>query len=254
MAEKEHVEKIKDSKFNRQRAETATLRSNCTSGFIFTLGGTARLQSAFHHIIAISSIQDGNIKPADSLDFFHDCMAVTPWDTNDGPNLIGLPLKSVYGNADRYSLTSILETIHSQLPGMANVDAGLGVFGSVPDLPCHQVEHDDYNTEQVIDICKNVWKPLARVRKNCAVDGTSIQGQLESSSVAWRQFLTARGKECGGAAHCWRNRNEPGFDSFWYIPFSMNPGNPRKTIPPPDLASRSGSIKAWLKACFTMIR
>src|SRR5262249_13309996 len=34
---KEHVEKVRNSKFNRQRAETETLRSNCGSdGYVFT--------------------------------------------------------------------------------------------------------------------------------------------------------------------------------------------------------------------------
>jgi hypothetical protein len=253
MADKEHVKKIRNSKFNRQRAETATLRANCTTGFVFTHNGTASGQSAFHHVLAVSSLQDGNIQPADKLEFYHDCMKLTTWDINDGPNLMGLPLKEVYESADRNPLSSTLSLIHDNLPGMANADAQLGNFGSIPDLPCHQNEHDDYNVEQVKDLIDHIWEPLAEVQQDCAVKGKNILEELQKATVAWRQFLIGRGKECGGAAHCWRNRNQPGYDAFWFIPFSMNPVNPRKAIPPPDLAERPKSIKAWLATIFNSL-
>jgi hypothetical protein len=248
MADKEHVEKIIESKFKRQRAETATLRANCTSGFIFTFNAGAAGQSAFHHILAVSSLQDGNIVPADNLPFFHDCMAITPWDINDGPNLIGLPLKPVYESADRNPTAAAI----SLTPGMADLSGAMGGFGAVPDLPCHQNEHDDYNKEQTIDLTNNIWQPLDEARKECSVDKRSILDELKSGIAAWRQFLTNRGKEHGGAANCWRNRNEPGYDAFWYIPFSMNPGTPRKAIPPPKLPTKQ--IAAWLETLFNTIR
>jgi hypothetical protein len=252
--DKEHIKRIKESKFVRQREkDTATLRSNCTSGYRFG-DATAQGQSAVHHIVAISSLQDGQIKPWSKIKFFRDCMAVTEWDTNQGPNLINLPLKNVYASADRYSPTDMVASIRDMLPGMGNVDAALGVFGAVPDLPCHQWEHGEYNTEQVIDLKKNIWEPLAENQEACKVDGKSIQGELESASVAWRQFLTARGSEHGGAALCWRNRNKPGYDVFWYIPFSMNPGTPKKVNPPPDLSEKEGTVKAWLKALFNLVK
>jgi len=250
MADKEHVERLKESKFNRQRAETSTLRANCTTGFIFTLNGTAAGQSAFHHILAISSLQDGTILPNENLAFFHDCMAATTWDINDGPNLIGLPLKPVYESADRNPVTRAV----SLIAGMGDLSAAMGNFGGVPDLPCHQNEHDDYNKHQAIDLTDNIWNPLNDVREECKVDGRSILDELKSAIAAWRQFLVNRGAEHGGAASCWRNRNQPGYRDFWYIPFSMNPGNPLKAIPPPDLSKRSATIDAWLETLFNTIR
>jgi hypothetical protein len=249
--DKEHIKRIKESKFVRQREkDTATLRSKCQSGYRFG-DVTAKGQSAVHHIVAISSLQDGNIKPRNKIKFFRDCMALTTWDTNEGPNLINMPLKNVYASADRYSPSEMVASIRDMLPGMGIADAPLGVFGSVPDLPCHQWEHDAYNTEQVIDLFKNIWEPLAENQEACKVKASSLQGELENSSVAWRQFLTGRGSEHGGAAHCWLNRNEPGYEAFWYIPFSMNPGTPKKVKPPPPLQK---GVKAWLKTLFGLVK
>jgi hypothetical protein len=255
MADKEHVEVIKDSKFNRQRAETPTLRANCTTGFIFTFSGGAAGKSEFHHILSISSLQDGNIQPNDKLDFFHNCMAMTEWDTNDGHNLIGLPRKDVYESADRRPLAAGESPFQLQLPGAANWDAAVGIFGSVPDLPCHQWEHDDYNKEQVKDLKTKLWQPLARERKNCTADGKSIKRELEGRSDAWRTFLVNRGKEEGGCALCWRNRNKPGYAEFWFKPFSMNPVSPKRVIPPPEhIDDRTGTIKQWLETLFEAVK
>jgi hypothetical protein len=251
--EKEHVERIKKSKFNRQRAETRTLRANCTSGYMFEHEGTAAGQSEFHHVLAISSLQDGNIRPEDKLDFYHNCMAMTTWDINDGPNLMGMPVKAIFENAERQPLTDVVSLIHEQFPGMAIVDAQLGAFGSLPDLPCHDNEHNDYNTEQVKDLRANIWEPLEEVQEDCSINGKDILAELERATLAWRQFLIARGKECGGAAHCWRNRNEPGYNEFWYIPFSMNPGTPLKAMPPPDLRDRPSTIANWLSTLFNTV-
>jgi hypothetical protein len=245
---KEHVERIEKSNFNRQRAGTDTLRANCSSGFIFTRNEKSAGQSAFHHILAISSLQDGSISPAENLDFFHDCMAATTWDTNDGKNLIGLPLRRVYASSELYPTTWAI----SLTPGMGDLGGAMGMFGGIPDLPCHQVEHDDYNREQVTDLIQNVWKPLNDKRKECEVNGKSIRDELDGSIAAWRQFLVNRGSEHGGAASCWRNRNRPGYDLFWYIPFSMNPGTPRKAQPPPPKPDRG--VKAWLRELFNIIR
>jgi hypothetical protein len=247
---KEHVKKIKKSDFNRQRAETSTLRANCKKGYIFTHAGGAAGQSEFHHIVCISSMQDSEIEPQGKLYFFHDCMAVTKWDTNDEPNLIGLSTKLPYGQSKRIADT-LLAVIHAKLPGLSNLEAQGGAFGSLPELPCHTNEHPDYTKEVTKYLNKNVWNPLAREAKNCKVDGVNIRGQLENAIFQWYMFLSGRGRENGGAAHCWLNRLEPGYENFWYIPFSMNPGTPTKVLPPPDRPSKG--IRAWLEKLFKIV-
>src|SRR5678815_488005 len=106
---KEHVEKVRTSKFNRQM-EKDVLRSNCGGeGYVFcnlaTDGSTnAAGRSQFHHVLPISSLQDAQItypEKGEEIDFIHKCMAITTWDINEQPNLLGLPSKLPYEDADR---------------------------------------------------------------------------------------------------------------------------------------------------------
>ena len=98
---KEHVDKVRESKFNRQRCETAELRSNCgKDGYVFRnepSPGTVNAagQCEFHHVLPIQSLQDAKIledkTSKTQKDFLHKCMATTNWNINKQPNLIGLP-------------------------------------------------------------------------------------------------------------------------------------------------------------------
>jgi hypothetical protein len=194
-------------------------------------------------MVCISAMQDGNIEPANKLDFFHNCMAATTWDINDGHNLISLPTRQPYGHSDRD------DVVNSARGALA--DAMAGIFGAIPDLPCHSNEHPAYTEAVIVDLKKNLWRPLARDQKKCKADGKSIRRQLRNASTAWRTFLTDRGAEHGGAALCWKNRNEPGYDAFWYIPFSMAP-NPTKSTAPPDYDDRKVFVKVWLKTLFSL--
>ena len=254
MAEaKEHVEKLKETKFNRQRARTDVLRENCTAGYVFTYSGGAAGQSEFHHIIPISAMQDNSIEPSDKLDFFHDCMAATTWDTNTSQNLIGLPTKQAYMALDRKSDQNVARhsgmKATSFISAIRNIASRMAAFATVPDLPCHDNDHPSYTEELIQYLKRQIWQPLAQEKKACNVNGKSIRSQLESASSHWRQFLVKRGAEHGGAAHCWVKRHEPGYDKFWYIPFSMNPGTPRKAKPPPKLPKKNQA--EWLEKLFS---
>lgn len=97
----EHVDEIEKSKFNRQRAATDKLRKNCKEGYIFTRKGVKEVkeginkgksykfvnasgQSAFHHVLPVTTLQDGNINVKDDvLQYIHNSMAATKWDIND---------------------------------------------------------------------------------------------------------------------------------------------------------------------------
>ncbi len=247
----EHVDKIVESKFNRRPASTETLRSNCTTGYIFTFDEGAGGQSQYHHILPIQTLADDFMEPTDKIDFFHSCMAATSWDINDGHNLISLPVRDVYYNYEKRSQTPVVQAaglaatpFRSALRDLA---AQMGVFGALPDLPCHEIGHNpDYNHGVINYLQQQVWRPLAREQKACSVDSEDIRGQLEAASDHWRNFLVTRGNERGGTSHCWVHRNDPGYDQFWFVPFSMNPGTPTKVPPPPPWPGRG--LKTWLQS------
>ncbi|MCA9199227.1 MAG: hypothetical protein KDA87_16895 [Planctomycetales bacterium] len=252
----EHVQQILDEgKFQRRPVGTNDLRANCSTGYIFTTSSAStgetisENRSNFHHILPIETISDGAIVPADKLDFFHNCMAITEWDINDADNLIGLPTRSVFEAAERTGAAKSDEHASSWMSGLRNVSAQLGMRGTLPDLPCHEIEHNpDYNDGVISYLEKQVWQPLAKQQSDCNIDPKSIRSQLCKASKHWRSFLENRGKEHGGASRCWHKRNETGFKHIWYIPFSMNPGTPRPVPPPPPLENRPSTIKNWMKS------
>ena len=250
MSNKEHVDKIIESKFNRQRASTETLRANCSTGYAFTHGGKAARQSEYHHILPVETIQDASIEPSDELDFFHNCMAMTTWDINESENLIGLPTKIPYLEFDRDPDRNVARSsdrtankFHSQIRNLA---AALGAFGTIPDLPCHKNDHPRYNEDLILYIQRNVWQVLQIERQKCKIQGKSILKELRSASSHWRKFLVNRGADHGGAAHCWENREKPEYAEYWFIPLSLDPGTPRKVPVPPRYAG--SNRKAWLKS------
>ena len=248
----EEFEDVEKSKFNRIPASTSTCRANCKdwyAGYKFISEGNAKGQSAFHHIICIHSIQNEQIKPNDKLDFFRKCMVLTVWDINDGHNLISLPTKEVFYRSDLKGLNPkqlVFSFIHE-------MDAQMGKFGTVPDLPCHTNDnnaHEKYRTEVIDHLEKNVWKPLAEGQdlEECEkVDGKSIKTELRRVSDFWRQFLIVRGR---GAAVCWKNRHDESFKNKWYIPLSMDPGDPPKRLPPKNWSEVGKNLKSWLENIF----
>jgi hypothetical protein len=247
---KEHIKRIRNSKFNRQRASTSTLRSNCSTGYMFTWGTGAAGQAEYHHILPIECLQDDCIQPDSHIEFFRNCMALTVWDINNGDNLLGLPTKFPY----KGFVDNVAAVIAGLNPGLANAQAMAGGFGAVPDLPCHKREHyPAYNDGVADDLNDKVWLKLAKDQPKCRAKGTDIQGHLENASFHWRMKLLNRGKggDSGGlgAAYCWRNRNEPECKPIWYIPFSMNPGTPERLEPPPERPVGKG-VKAWFQNIF----
>lgn len=251
----DHVPPVKDWKINRIRGSTEKLRGNCTTGYMFTVGDQAKGQSEYHHILPIESLQDGSIEPQAKLEFLQCCLAITEWDIDKGDNLIGMPTKGVYEAADRKANKTDMEgagtdanPFRSRLRELA---AQVGFFGTLPDIPCHENAHNLYNVEVIKYLCKKIWQPLAKEKEDCNVSPKSVAGQLDSASKHWRDFLVNRGTSNRGAAHCWVHRHDPGYDAFWYIPFSMNPGKPRKAKAPPRLPPTKQAD--WLKNLFNLV-
>lgn len=254
---KEHVEKVRESKFNRQRAETDVLRANCgRDGYVFSYtppGGEvgAAGQCEFHHALPICSLQDANILKdeleAEEKDFIHKCMAITTWDTNKKFNLIGLPTKGPYEDADRK-----LAKHGATLDSLRKLKASLGGFGALPDLPCHLNSHDKYDIAVINRLDSEFWPNLLDHREKCEDKGKNIRQMLIDECKHWKQWVTDRGKEHGGAAECWVKRNKEK-KNVWYIPLSLHP-NPPKTRPPPNIFDiEDGSTqKQWLENLFSL--
>jgi len=219
----EHIEKVRANQdFIRQREnDTNKLRTSC-AGRGHTTAGTC----GFHHILPVSSMQDGQIAFQKKLTFFHKCMAVTTWNTNGKDNLVGLPIKS----------------------------ALVGRNPKVPDWPCHQWGHPAYNIKVVESLNSNLWQPLDDQAADCRAKGKDIAEEIEEMSIHWFDFLEDRGKEERGAGYCWLHKNDPGMEDTWHIPFSMDPdgGEPRK--PPKDFGGTVGAAGEWMKEVFKFAR
>lgn len=251
---KEHVDKIKTSKFNRQRAETSVLRANTGSdGYVFCHSDpsdpgnvTAAGQCEFHHVLPISSLQDAAIrggKKDENLDFVHKCMAKTTWDINEQPNMLGLPTKGPFEDADGKAAKG------QTLAALVALNPMAGNFGSLPNLPCHLNDHDKFTAAVIDKFNAELWPELIEQREECKDRGKSIRALLRSHSNDWKSFLKTRGGEHGGAADCWVNRETK--KSVWYIPLSMAP-DPRKSDPPPNVHKRGAmTVRAWLEKIFS---
>lgn len=249
----EHVEVLQNSEFNRQRANTDALRSKCSKGYIFSNAGStvkngktinfvnAAGQCAFHHILPITSLQDANITVnADELEHVHLCMAATKWDINDTPNLIGLPLKPAYQSADR--LLSDDKTIDD----IRALNPARGQFGAIPDLPCHQNDHNKFNDAVISYLNSKVWKKL-KPAEPCESKSENIKSQLDKASKKFLSKIETQGGKEGGAVDCWVNREEK--PSTWHIPFSMDVAGDPPSVPPPPRLPGSRQ-KAWLQSLF----
>lgn len=247
---KEHVEKVRKSNFNRQRADTPTLRSNCNGeGYVFTkpFGGVDKGagRCEFHHVLPVETVQDGCIldgkASSDDMDFIHKCMAKTTWDTNEQPNLLGLPTKKPYQDADGVA-NATAATLKALNPQAAQ-------FGAMLDLPCHLNDHNLFNIEVMKNLDSAVWQPLLDGREECGDRGKSIRTLLRNKSQDWKSELKTRGGRNGGAVECWLLR-ETTKRSVWHIPQSMAAA-PVWSEPPPNVSKRgSNTVRAWLKKIF----
>ncbi len=250
---KEHADKIRKSNFNRQRAETETLRSNCGSeGYVFG-ADQAKGQCEFHHVVPISSVQDGNINVGDAakLDYVRKCMAATTWDINEQPNLLGLPTKGPYAAADAKTAgrnkTGGKVTKVFTLAELKALDPAQEEFGALPDLPCHLNDHDKFTAAVISKLNRDVWPDVLKKGEACDNKARSIRAALRGESNHWKDWLISRGGQHGGAADCWVNRaNKP---DTWYIPLSMAP-KPRKQQPPPNANLQGATVKAWMEKIF----
>lgn len=252
----EHVDIVRESRFNRQRANTDTLRDNCGSdGYVFTkdFSGVKKAagQCQFHHVLPIETTDDANILNGmksledEEKDFIHKCMAKTTWDTNEQPNLIGLPTKNPYYNADK----KIERNPALAAADLLALDPESAEFGALPNLPCHMNDHNLYNKEVIDMLDSELWETLRGERVKCKDKGKSIRKLLMDQSRTWKSKLNARGKRHGGAAECWVNRLTTK-RTVWHIPLSMAV-DPEWTEPPPK-APKTG-LRAWCKKIFDWV-
>jgi hypothetical protein len=196
-------------------------RNKCKKGYIHL-----STYSNIHHIVCVSSMADGTIKgyvPDDAqFEFIQNCLAVTNWNINDEPNVVGLPKKQAY--VDKAA----------EPP-------------SWDGWACHQVDHHTYLTKVSQRLFDQIWVTCQDVAQDCKVKGTAIAGQLKDESDYWLKKLGGR-----GTAVAWATReNNP---DTWYKPFSMDHISPSKRKPPPDWAKNfSSKMLSRLSELFEMV-
>jgi hypothetical protein len=197
-----HIAKTRQRKVVTERVSGYPAR--CTTGF--------RREGYWqaHHIVCVSSVGKRRVdypkEPPELADYLEACLWVTPWDINDGKNLIGLPLNSQYRDSN------------GKEPG---------------DLPSHQVDHtsrEGYTHEVSNYLMENVWRCLTAKKEVHEVDVATLKRELEEVSDEFRQRLIDRGGRQGGTKLCWEKRFEEGFKRTWYHPFSMG-RNPSPRFP-----------------------
>jgi hypothetical protein len=197
--EKKHKKDPEDWKIKRHRNGDEHI-NNCATGY--RKKGFAQI----HHIVSVTCMQDATIEktvPKNQMAFIRNCLAETEWNINEEPNNVGMPKTIAYflRPRDRWD-----------------------------DWPCHQVDHNPQYTDAVSGyLYKKIWSKLIRDRKKCVFDPEKLAGKLNTASTNYRTFLSTRGQ---GTRHCWNNRFEL---EKWYVPFSMDPGEPRARKPPPEV-------------------
>lgn len=224
MAKKKHKPDPPGWKIKRKRDGDTHIQA-CSSGYYKT---TKKFKQV-HHIVPISSMADGTIKQYvkdnEAFKFIRNCLKETPWDINAAPNCIGLPLKPVYGDKRAPS--------------------------GWDKLPCHQVDHNPYYTEEVSDdLNTQVWEPSIEVGEECDFKAKSLLSQLKKRSTAWRRKLKSRGSREKGTKYCWNNRMK--IPTKWYKPFSMA-ASPMPRSAPVDWDDFNGSMQKYLQKLFTLI-
>jgi hypothetical protein len=199
---------------------------NCDKGYF----KASHEFTEIHHMVCVSSMSDATIRKlvADSgkMEFIRECLKLTDWNINAEPNTVGLPKKPAF-----------VKRNSSDWNGW----------------PCHQVDHNPLYTKAVSSrLNKQVWQEVLKNRtkckdckKECNINASSVQTQLEGESDFWHDFLDTRGEEEGGTAFCWKHRKS--IPDVWYIPFSMDPSDaPPKRDPPPEWDGLSSTLKNYL--------
>ncbi|SRR6266516_301353 len=188
-------------------------RGNCPpyQGRSFSTGRTP-WRNQVHHILCEHAITDfDDAMEKEKLGYIKACLCIADWDINEGNNLVGLPLKTVYIRSD----------------------------GETPtNLTCHNVDHntaDGYTFEVKRWLHDNIWDSLAVSQDKHKVDAKDIKGQLNDCIDHFKTELKNRGERNGGTRSSYKNRFEPDQAKKWYKPFSMSrkptersPGGRRK--------------------------
>lgn len=166
--------------------------ANCSTGF------RVPKFCQIHHIVCVSSVaQRAAGYPDGMFDYIEACLWVTPWDINDGHNLVGLPLNKQYRTSD----------------------------GQTPEnTPSHQIDHntrDGYTNEVTQYLAENVWNSLSAKKKVHEVDVQKLTSLLRGASDEFRGKLVSRGGRKDGTRVCWEHRFDDAYRTKWYYPFSM---------------------------------
>jgi len=207
-------------------------KTNLAGGYT---SGSSPWLNQVHHILPCALFKYARIEEAVNKDaaratYCSDCLWITPWDINLGPNLIQLPLWGAYVKA--YKSLPTIRKVKKGDPITLVMPAVAAPPNAPVNLPCHDRDHltkDGYSREVRDWLTDNIWNALNVVKKQHAVDAKTVQDQLKAGEEAWRTELEVfRGDRFKGTVAAWINRRN---DPLWYEPFSMAASPTPRTAP-----------------------
>jgi hypothetical protein len=176
--------------------DSSNYRGNCSNPFT-SADTSSPYKHEVHHIVCEHAILDIQVDDAAKLQFIKDCLCATTWDINQGDNLIRVPLKGTYTASN----------------------------GVTPQNACaHNCDHNitrGYTDEVKTWLKNNIWDTCVDQKKSHQTNTDAIQALLGTCITVFTAELTRRGIRSGGTKNAWDNRFLAGWETTWYLPFSM---------------------------------
>lgn len=154
-----------------------------------------------HHILCVDAIGSRTFDNADIEDHAEACLWTTPWDINDGHNMVGMPVRVDFRDKN-------------------------GKMGM--NICCHANDHNTKGgyTEECTEYLKSkVWDKIKKKKneEDHITNPTSLKAALKAASTYFRTQLTTRAKRKEGTLVAWAKRHDPtwAWVDEWYVPFSM---------------------------------
>jgi hypothetical protein len=158
-----------------------------------------------HHIICISSMGSRDVTRIK----LEQGLYITDWNINKEPNMIGLPQKCSYGEAEDATLV--------------NPVAGAAKWATVEptNLPAHNVDHPMYTSEVTTELENKIWSKFDEAKGDHAADAEWLLKKLKKFSEDFQTLLLARAtRPPGGTVIAWQQRVALKMGN-WEAPFSM---------------------------------
>jgi hypothetical protein len=196
--------------FHEQSSHRGVSRGRAAPNYAQGRGGAYSWQS--HHLVCICAVGTRTGKDDKTVVRMEQSLYITPWNINQSPNMIGLPMYRKY------------VTLYSQIDKIKikkNRDAALEGVAAPKNLPAHDIDHNTdggYTNEVITHLKTNVWNKFNDQVKDHKKGPEWLMKKLEGASKHFEGLLVRWGVRKGGTAKAWANRRN---DEDWAEPFSM---------------------------------